>query len=86
VSFDFNFWNFNETDVACIGGYYSWWCSSYNVYKFTPGFTGRVGAAIEVRNGLYVDLGVNVSMTFAGDFFESNQTWVEPFLGVMQRI
>jgi hypothetical protein len=85
-SFDFNFWNFNETGVACATGYYSWWCTDYNVYRFTPGFSGRVGAAVEVRNGLYIDLGVNVSMTFQGDFFEENQVWVEPFLGVMQRI
>jgi hypothetical protein len=85
VSFDFNFWNFNQTDVVCVG-YYGWYCGTYDVYEFTPGFSGRLGAAIEVRNGLYVDVGVNVSMSFEGDFFEENQSWVEPFLGVMQRI
>jgi hypothetical protein len=86
ASFDFNWWNFNETASACAPGYYYWWCGDYSVYRFTPGFSGRVGTAVEVRNGLYIDVGLNVSMTFEGDFFERNYTWMEPFLGVMQRI
>lgn len=85
ASFDFNFWNLDETDIQCTG-YYYWWCSEYDVYRFSPGFSGRVGTAIEIRDSFYLDLGMGVSMTFEGNFFESNQAWLEPFIGVMQRL
>lgn len=84
VSFDFNWWHFRETDVAC-GGYYYWWCADYNVYHFTPGFTGRLGLAVHIKQGFYVDFGANLAMSFKGDFFEDSQTWVEPFAGVLFR-
>lgn len=84
-SFDFNFWNFSETDVACVG-YIYWWCNSYDVYRFTPGFSGRAGIAVDLAAGLYIDLGVGMSMSFEGDFFDENMTWMEPYLGVLHRI
>jgi hypothetical protein len=85
VSFDFNFWNFRQTGVAC-GGVYYWWCSSYDVYHFTPGFSGRVGTAIHLGRGVDLDLGLGVSMSFAGDFFENNKAWAEPYLGILHRM
>jgi hypothetical protein len=84
VAFDFNFWNFQETDIVC-GGFYYWWCADYEVYRFTPGFSGRLGLAVHIAQGLYVDLGMGASMSFEGDFFESNQAWVEPYAGVLMR-
>jgi hypothetical protein len=84
VSFDFNFWHFRETDVVC-GGYYYWWCADYDVYHFTPGFTGRVGLAVYITQGVYVDFGMATSMSFEGDFFGDNQMWIEPFVGVLTR-
>ena len=84
-SFDFNFWNLRETDVACVG-YYYWWCNDYDVYRFTPGFSGRAGLAVELARGTYVDLGVGLSMSFEADFFDDNEVWVEPYLGVLQRM
>ncbi len=83
-SFDFNFWHFREESVAC-GGYYYWWCADYDVYEFTPGFTGRAGLAIYLGQCLYADLGAGVSMSFEGNFFDENQTWVEPFGGLSCR-
>jgi hypothetical protein len=83
-SFDFNFWHFRDEAVAC-GGYYYWYCAGYDVYEFTPGFTGRAGLAIYLGQGLYVDLGAGVSMSFEGNFFSENQTWVEPFGGLTYR-
>lgn len=83
-AFDFNFFNFRETAVAC-GGIYYWWCTAYNVWKFAPGFSGRVGVAVQVKSGVYVDLGAQLSMSFQGNFFPSNVSWVEPFVGITGR-
>jgi hypothetical protein len=85
MSFDFDFWNFREEGVAC-GGVYYWWCSSYNVYRFTPGFSWRAGTAIELARAIYIDVGLGVSMSFQGDFFDDNQAWVEPYVGVTHRL
>lgn len=82
---DFNWWNFRESSAACSGGYYYWYCNDYNVYRFTPGFSGRVGSLVHVRHGVYVDFGLGVSMSFEGDFFDRNEVWMEPFLGVAYR-
>ena len=57
----------------------------YNVYEFTPGFSGRAGLAFYIGHCTYVDLGMNVSMSFEGDFFAENQTWLEPYGGVLCR-
>jgi hypothetical protein len=83
-SFDFDFWHFRDTTISC-GGYYYWWCVGHDVYEFTPGFSGRAGLAFHLGQCLYVDVGLNVSMSFKGDFFSNNQAWVEPFSGVMCR-
>jgi hypothetical protein len=81
ASFDFNFWHFRETAVAC-GGYYYWYCNDYSVYKFTPGFTGRLGTAIDLAGGVYLDVGLGMAMTFEGEFFDDKEVWLEPFLGI----
>jgi len=84
ASFDFNFWHFRETAVAC-GGYYYWVCNDYSVYKFTPGFTGRVGTAFDVAGGWYLDAGLGMAMTFEGQFFDDKEVWLEPFAGMSYR-
>ena len=83
-SFDFNWWHFRDEDVYC-GGYYYWWCTTYNDYEFTPGFSGRAGLAVYLGDCAYVDVGLNTSMSFEGDFFTKNQVWAEPFLGMTCR-
>jgi hypothetical protein len=85
ASVDFNWWNFRESDVACGGGYYYWYCNDYNVYKFTPGFSGRLGSLVHVRHGVYADFGLGVSMSLEGDFFDRNEVWFEPFIGIAYR-
>ena len=80
-SFDINFWNFRETQASC-GFYY---CSRSSVYRFTPGFTGRGGLAFEVKNGIYVDLGLRYSFTGKGDFFAQSRWWLTPYVGVLVR-
>ena len=84
VALDLNWWNFWESGVSC-GGYYYWYCSSYSVYRFTPGFSGRLGAAIEIGAMTYVDLGFGLSMSFPGSFFDRNEKWIEPYIGFMHR-
>jgi len=80
--FDFNFWNFRETAVYCD----YWTCFRTDVYRFTPGFHGRAGAQIPLTSwSLMLDLGVEVGMSFPGDFFLENQTWVTPYLGIGYR-
>ena len=77
VAFDFNWWNFRETDYACG----PWYCRSYDRYRFTPGISGRAGVSIAVRRSVALDLGVRLSMSFAGDFFPQSEWWVAPFFG-----
>ena len=55
------------------------------MYRFSPGFTGRLGAAIEIGAMTYVDLGVGLSMSFPGDFWDRNEKWIEPYIGFMHR-
>jgi hypothetical protein len=78
--FDMNFWNYRETAFVCD----FWYCYTTNVYRFTPGFHGRLGGQLPMRatSSAYLDLGVEVGMSFPGDFFLENQTWVTPYLGL----
>lgn len=83
-SFDMNFWNFRETETTCTA-YYYYYCSNYDVYRFTPGFTGRGGAAFEVKHGVYIDVGLRYSFSGKGNFFEESQWWLTPYAGVLVR-
>lgn len=81
-SFDMNFWNFQETAVGC--GY--WYCSSYAVYRFTPGFTGKAGVAFNIKeSGVHIDVGFQYSFTGKGNFFDETGWWLSPFVGVLVR-
>jgi len=81
-AFDMNFWNFAETSVGC--GY--WYCSTYSVYRFTPGFTGKAGAAFQIKeSGVHIDVGFQYSFTGKGNFFDQTGWWLSPFVGVLVR-
>jgi len=81
-SFDMNFWNFRETEVAC--GY--WYCSNVAVYRFTPGFTGRAGLAFHIRDsGVHIDAGFQYSFTGKGNFFPETGWWLQPYVGILVR-
>jgi hypothetical protein len=81
-SFDMNFWNFQETAVGC--GY--WYCSRYSVYRFTPGFTGRAGAAFRIKeSGVHIDVGFQYSFSGKGNFFDETGWWLQPYVGVLVR-
>ncbi len=80
-SFDMNFWNFLDTAYGC--GY--WYCNSYNVYRFTPGFTGKAGLGFEIKGGVYIDAGFQYSFTGKGNFFSQTGWWLSPYVGVLVR-
>jgi hypothetical protein len=81
-AFDMNFWNFAETSVGC--GY--WYCSRYSVYRFTPGFTGRAGVAMNIKeSGVHIDVGFQYSFTGKGNFFDQTGWWLSPYVGVLVR-
>ena len=84
-SFDMNFWNFAETGVAC-GGFGYWWCGTYSVYRFTPGFTGKAGLGFKIKeSGVHIDVGFQYSFTGKGNFFEESGWWLSPYVGVLVR-
>ncbi len=80
-AFDVNWWNFKETGLRC--GF--WVCSTSSVYRFTPGFTGKVGLAFEIKRGVKFDLGMKYSLTGKGDFFQQTRWWLTPYVGVLVR-
>jgi len=81
-AFDISFWNFAETGISC--GY--WYCSQVSVYRFTPGFHGKAGVALEIKNsGVHIDLGFKYSFTAKGNFFAQSGWWLEPYVGVLVR-
>lgn len=81
-AFDMNFWNFRETTVGC--GY--WYCSTYAVYRFTPGFTGKAGLGFNINeSGVHIDVGFQYSFSGKGNFFQESGWWLAPFVGVLVR-
>ena len=81
-SFDMNFWNLAETAVGC--GY--WYCTTYRVYRFTPGFTGKAGLGFKIKeSGVHIDVGFQYSFTGKGNFFEDSGWWLAPYVGVLVR-
>lgn len=81
MTFDINWWRFRETGVSCN----FWYCTQVNVFRFTPGFTAKLGIAFRVKRGAHIDLGVKYSYSGAGDFFLRSRQWVTPYVGFFFR-
>ena len=81
MTFDINFWNFRETGIVCN----YWYCTQANVFRFTPGFTAKVGIAFRIKRGAHIDLGAKYSYSGAGNFFQRKEQWVTPYLGFFFR-
>lgn len=80
---DFNFWHVSGDVGTACGGYYYWYCYSYNNYDFTLGFTGKVGVDIQVmrRQEMFtLGLGVLPSVTLQGGPFQKAEAWVTPYI------
>lgn len=80
-AFDANWWNFRESGLVC--GF--WWCGRSSIYRFTPGFTGKVGLAFEIKRGVKIDVGMKYSLSGKGAFFEQTEWWLTPYVGVLVR-
>lgn len=81
MTFDVNWWHFRETEIAC--GF--WYCSQVSVFRFTPGFTAKVGLGFRIKQGPHVDVGVKYSFSGAGKFFPDSEQWITAYLGVLAR-
>lgn len=81
ATFDINWWRFRETTLAC--GY--WYCSQVKVFRFTPGFTAKLGIAFHIKQGAHIDLGMKYSLSGPGDFFVRREQWLTPYLGFLIR-
>jgi len=81
VTFDANWWRIHATEVVC-GAFY---CRAYAVFLFTPGMTAKLGLAIEISDGTYIDVGMKYSLSGPGNFFPNRQQWVTPYIGVLFR-
>jgi len=80
-AFDANLWSF-----AFLGGTCAWYyCRDDSRAQFAPGFSGKAGLGIHLKNAMYLDVGFQYSMSGKGDFFNSTQWWVEPFVGFIYR-
>ncbi|UCH28391.1 MAG: hypothetical protein JSV06_08910 [Myxococcales bacterium] len=81
ATFDVNWWHFRETGIACN----YWYCTQVNVFRFTPGFTAKLGIAFRIKRGAHIDLGAKYSLSGAGDFFTRREQWFTPYLGFFFR-
>jgi hypothetical protein len=81
MTFDINWWHFRETGLGCS----FWYCTQVNVFRFTPGFTAKLGIAFRIKQGAHIDLGVKYSYSGAGDFFLRREQWVTPYVGFFFR-
>lgn len=80
-AFDANLWSFAALGPGCAWYY----CRSDSQGQFAPGFSGKVGVAIRLKGSMYLDVGVQYSMSGRGNFFERQQWWAEPFIGFIYR-
>ena len=81
LQFDFNWWHVRESSYGC-----GWWyCTTYDNYRFAPGWTLRPGLQIIVKDPIAIDVGCGFGFSYPGDFFDRAQYWLEPFLGIAVR-
>lgn len=75
---DMNWWHISGDNSATCDYYY---CYVEDNYRFAPGFSGRLGAAIQVHQRFALELGLRLAMTFEGSLFEEPESWLSPFMG-----
>lgn len=81
VTFDANWWRVAQTDIVC-GAFY---CTRAAVFLFSPGMTAKLGIALRVMEGTYLDVGVKYSLTGPGSFFSGREQWIAPYFGMLFR-
>ena len=81
VTFDANWWRVAQTDIVC-GAFY---CTRATAFLFSPGMTAKLGIALQVMEGTYLDAGVKYSLTGPGSFFSGREQWITPYFGMLFR-
>lgn len=81
MTFDVNFWNFRETEIACN----FWYCTQVDVFRFTPGFTAKLGLGFRIKRGAHIDVGAKYSYSGPGKFFVTKEQWITGYLGFLIR-
>lgn len=81
ITFDANWWQFRETQLACN----FWYCTQVKVFRFTPGFTAKGGVAFRIGESLHIDVGVKYSLSGPGNFFLRREQWITPYIGILGR-
>ncbi len=79
--FDANIWQFEAFGDECA----TFYCREESRGRFAPGFTGKVGLGIHLKNAIYLDVGMKYSLSGPGQFFNDTEWWVEPFVGFIYR-
>ncbi len=79
--FNASLWQLEALGVNC-GWYY---CQDETQFRFAPGFTTKAGVAVRLKGPWFLDVGMKVSMSGKGQFFDKTQWWVEPFVGFLFR-
>lgn len=82
-AFDANWWRHQDVNVSTSCNV--WYCTTRARFEFAPGFTGKVGMGIKTGERVYLDVGMKFSLSGAGNFFDSTQWWLTPFVGVIYR-
>jgi hypothetical protein len=80
-AFDANMWQFEAFGDDCAFYY----CREESRARFAPGFTGKVGLGIHLKNAIYLDVGMKYSLSGPGEFFDRTEWWLEPFVGFIYR-
>ena len=76
-----NWWHFRETGIICN----FWYCTQASVFRFTPGFTAKLGLGFLIKQGAHIDIGAKYSLSGAGNFFTRREHWVTPYVGFFFR-
>jgi hypothetical protein len=81
ITFDANWWQFRETQLACN----FWYCTQVKKFRFTPGFSAKAGMAFRIREGMHIDVGFKYSLSGPGNFFLRREQWITPYIGILGR-
>ncbi len=81
-TFDANWFKHRDISALICS---NWYCADRSRFQFAPGFTAKLGVLIKVAKRIYIDVGAKASFTGAGNFFDSTQWWVSPFVGFAYR-
>ncbi|MCB9707490.1 MAG: hypothetical protein H6714_01700 [Myxococcales bacterium] len=75
---DMNWWHTTGDSTTVCDFYY---CTVEDNRRFAPGFSGRLGVALQVHPRFALEMGLRLAMTFEGSMFSHPESWLSPFFG-----